>query len=131
MQQKQHRRQFVPRPAAFGDQVTADHVIAEVENSRSSSGDRDALIVYDRATRFRACYPLPSKSAECTVQALKHFLHEAPSRLLHTDSSPELASAARTLGVPHSVCPSGRPQANGVVERQIRHIREGARCVLH
>ena len=111
--------------------MTADHVIAEAEDSRSSSGDKDALIVYDRATRFRACYPLPSKSAEHAAQALKKFLHESPCRLLHTDSSPELASSARTLGAPHAVSPPGRPRANGVVERQVRHICEGARSIFH
>ena len=103
MQQKHHRRQYGVRPASFGDQVTVDHIMAEAEKSRSSSGDRNALIIYDRATRFRACYPLPSKSAECAAQALRHFLHEVPCRLLHSDSSPELASAARSLGIPHSV----------------------------
>ena len=34
-----------------------------------------ALLVYDRATRFRACYPLPDKTAESAVVAFKHILH--------------------------------------------------------
>ena len=76
-----------------------------------------SLLVYDRATRFRACYPLHDKTAESAVVAFKHFLHGSTCKLLHTDASPELASAARLLSIPHATSPPGRPQANGVIER--------------
>ena len=63
------------RPSHFGEQATADHIVAEAESSRSASGDRDALLVYDRATRHRACYPLQDKTADSAVLAMRHFLH--------------------------------------------------------
>ena len=81
MQMKSHRRQFGIRPSTFGEQITADHIVAEAESSRSAGGDRDALLVYARATRYRACYPLQDKTAESATIAMRHFLHGLECRL--------------------------------------------------
>ena len=131
MQQQSHKRQSGVRPSHFGEQVTADHIVAEAESSRSACGDRDALLVYDRATRYRACYPLQDKTAESAAIAMRDFLHGSECKLLHMDSSPELAATARTLGISHATSPPGRPQSNGVVEWQVRHVCKGARSILH
>ena len=48
----------------FGDSITADHLIAQNELSRGITGDRDALVIKDRATGWLACYPVPDKSAD-------------------------------------------------------------------
>ena len=51
-------------PAAFGDQLTADHIIARSERSQGVTGQEDALLVMDRATKWVDCFPLKDKSAE-------------------------------------------------------------------
>jgi hypothetical protein len=48
----------------FGDSITADHLIAQNELSRGITGDRDALVIKDRATGWIACYPVLDKSAD-------------------------------------------------------------------
>ena len=45
-----------PVPTAFGEEVTADHIIARSARSQSVTGDHDALLIYDRATKWVDCY---------------------------------------------------------------------------
>ncbi len=56
------RRDIGWKPTMFGEQITADHLIAESERSQSFLGDKDAIVVYDRGTGWKECYPVPTKS---------------------------------------------------------------------
>ena len=55
-----------PKPEAFGAEVTADHIALGSEISQGRRGERDALVILDRATSWIDCYPLYSKSADET-----------------------------------------------------------------
>ena len=59
-------------PSKFGEQVTADHIIAQDVVDKSVLGDR--TIVLDRATRWLDAFPLLTKSALDTANALQDFL---------------------------------------------------------
>ena len=52
-----------PVPLAFGDEAIADHIIARSARSQSVTGDHDALLIYDRATKWVDCYPVRTQSA--------------------------------------------------------------------
>ncbi len=42
-------------PKAFGDEVTADHIVSHSPVSMGVQGERDALVVKDRGTGWLSC----------------------------------------------------------------------------
>jgi hypothetical protein len=133
MQQKPHKRTkgLGERPALFGEQLTADHIVAQSLEDQSMDGDRDAVVITDRATGFLDCYPVRSKSAEDAYKAFQEFLGPRVFPLLvYTDNSQELIRALTDLGVVHEKALPYRPQSNGVAERAVRRVLEGSRSVL-
>ena len=61
-------------PKVFGEQVTADHLIARDVGDESILGDRVALVVLDRATKWIDCFPLLTKGAIDAAHALAEFM---------------------------------------------------------
>ena len=80
------------RAERFGDVVTCDHIILRKHEHELGVGEdkRTALSILDVATKFMACYPLPNKSAEATVVALRHVVGPQRVKLLYTDGSEEI-----------------------------------------
>ena len=117
-------------PTVFGEQVTADHLIAQDIGDESILGDKVALVVLDRATRWLACYPLLSKGATDAAVALADFMGKEKMQSFYSDNSPELAKIARDEGWRHPTSTPGRPDTNGVAERAVRKVCEGTRTAL-
>ncbi|MCP4242093.1 MAG: hypothetical protein GY772_16170, partial [bacterium] len=73
-------------PKAFGDVVTADHIVSHSPVSMGIQGERDALVVKDRGTGWLSCYPVKDKSGDLARQALQHFRGSRNNvRLVYTD----------------------------------------------
>ena len=118
-------------PKEFGEQVTADHIIAQDIVDNSILGDKTALIVMDRATQWIDVFPLLSKSALDTAVALKDFVGSMGQiDSFYSDNSPELKQVAHVNGWKHSTSTPGRPETNGVAERAVRTVIEGTRTAL-
>ena len=96
------------------------------------TGERTALVVLDRATGYKDCFPLMSKDAIDAHGAMLEFLGEdlAKTKRIHTDMAGELIKAIRMLGTPHSKSTPYRHQSNAHCERTVRRIVEGARTLL-
>ena len=62
------------RPEEFGDEITADHVVSNSEESEGITGDKDAVIIGDRSCGWIYGYPVPTKSADDTYASFAHFL---------------------------------------------------------
>ena len=63
----------VDKITKFGDLVNADHVLAQSEEACGLFGERDALVVVDRYSKYLDAYPLMSKSTEDAKASLIDF----------------------------------------------------------
>ena len=120
-----------PAPEVFGDEVTADHLIAQADDDQGVHGEETAVVVMDRATRYLGVYPLGSKSADDAMEALQHFSGPTVAvKQFYSDNAAELIRAAKDLGWPHDTSTPGRPATNGVAERAVKRVVEGTRTLL-
>ena len=118
-------------PTKFGEQVTADHIIAQDVVDERVLGDRTALIMLDRATKWLDACPLLTKSALDTANALKDFLGPKDKiESFYSNNSPELKKVAHDNGWEHTTSTPGRPETNRVAERAVRSVVEGTRTAL-
>ena len=114
----------------FGDIPTADHISLLSEENYGLGGETTAIVIKDRATRWVDCYPLKDKTAEEAERALRDCVGPAAHvGTFYSDNAPELVKAARDLKWHHDTATPGRPQTNGVAERAVRQVEEGARTV--
>ena len=89
------------------------------------------MIVYDRATRWKGCYAVPSRSGDHAYQSLNHFVGPKDEcKSIWTDGSTELKFAIKRLGWNGSKSTPGISQTNSVAERQVRDILNGTRALL-
>jgi len=116
--------------AKFGEMVTADHLIAQDIVDESILGDKTALVVLDRGTKWLDVFPLLDKSAEQANLAMIEFMGNQIMGSFYTDGSPELRKVAEGNHWKHSTSTPGRPETNGVAERAVRTAVEGARTAL-
>ena len=117
-------------PKAFGDLVNADHVISKSDEAMGLTGERDALVIVDRATDYMDCFPLQTKSAPDAAGALTEYLGTVKPKRIYTDAAPELIRACKDLRYPHDKSTPYRHQPNTFCERCVRKVVEGARTIL-
>ena len=72
---------------AFGDLVTADHIVLGSEDDFSRHGDTAALVCQDFCTKWIGGYPAPAKSAAESTTALQHFVGRSKVKRLYSDGS--------------------------------------------
>ena len=94
-------------------------------------GDKFAVVHHCLETGDTDVYAVQDKTAEAAEESYRDFLGpERQIRSLHSDSAPELIKAARNIGLFHRSIAPGFPQANGIAERQVKFVLEGARTIL-
>lgn len=76
------------KPTKFGDSITTDHAILN-ELNLSKKGDKVALIIQDRFSKWLACYPSASKSADETERALRKLMGQIRPGVVYADGSLE------------------------------------------
>jgi len=118
-----------PRPAAFGDQIAADHIIAYSERSKGVTGHQAAVVYGDRATGWFDGFPIGGKTTCDTHDALIRFLGSEKALRVWTDNSPELIATMRTAKVSHDLCTQGQPQTNGRAERLVLRTMDGTKTL--
>ena len=120
----------LPVPTAFGHSLTADHKILN-EDDASRVGDRVALIILDRYTRWLQGYASKSKNHQESMKAFRRFVgpQMTPDHV-YTDNSKELEKALEELNWLHDTSTPYRSQTNGVAERAVRIVKEGTSCTL-
>ena len=99
-------------PKAFGHLVNAEYVVAQSQESMGLAGEHDALVVVDRATDYKDCYPLLSRHSDDAEGALRDYFGENLPRRMCTDNAPELIKACREIKVVHGRSTPHRHQSN-------------------
>jgi hypothetical protein len=137
VQRTPHRRkQFVkfwkgkPKPLAFGDQITADHIVAYSDRAQGVKGDCAVVVIGDRATGWFDGFPIAGKTIVDTSNALRHFGGSETLKRAWSDNSPELISSFHALHIIHDTSTQGRPQSNGRAERLVRRCMDGTKTLL-
>ena len=108
----------VPRAEHFGDLITADHKILS-EESESRNNHRYAVVV--RKT----------KTSQETQKSLMMFLEPMTKpKVIYTDKSLEFGKSCEDLCWNHCSSTPHRSETNGIAERAVRRVKEGASAVL-
>ncbi len=109
-----------PQPNKFGEQITADHIVAYSERSMGVTGDCAAVVFGDRATGWFDGIPIASKTTVDTSSALRHFAGSEKIKRAWPDNSPERIATFAELHIIHDTALQGRPLSNGRAERLVR-----------
>ena len=114
----QKRVDRIALSAKFGDSVTADHKIRNVEKE-SRCGHKDALIVQDDLMSWIQSYPMKTKDTSETMSCLQGFL-PPPQKLeiLYTDSSKEFIEACQDIQWNHDTSTLYRSEAGRRVKER-------------
>ena len=114
----------------WGDIISADHIDSKSDLNVSHDGHRFALVVKDIWSKLFTIYPVANKSGALAFTALQHFVGTRKVKLCYTDGSGELESACKRLGISHDVSDPGIPATNGIIERTVGIVKQGARTTL-
>ena len=115
----------------FGDLGNADYVVAQSKAAMGLTGERDALVIVDRAEPpYVDGFPVLSRTAADAQGALREFYGDVVPKRLYTDNAPELIRACHDLKIRHDKSTPYRHQSNAFAERTVRAVVEGARSLL-
>ena len=125
--------QSIPVPARRFSHIHMDLV----GPLKSSKGFTSLLTIIDRSSRWPEVIPMSSTtSTECFDAFLRHWVsHFGVPATLTTDRGPQFtstvwASLCKSLGIHHVMTTVFHPQANGMIERVHRRLKDAlrARC---
>ena len=88
-------------PIKFGDQLTADTLIAHNRLSEAVDSAKYGQVMHDVATKHNSFYPQATKTEEDAVLSLQHYAGKTDIKLFYSDNAPELMRAAKLLCLPH------------------------------
>ena len=120
----------LPAPLQWLDAITADHKILNDQN-RDRKYDQSCLIIQDRFTKWIQGFTSTAKSADSTAMGLRRFCGpQSNPKHVYTDNSLELKKALNDLHFNHDTSTPHRSETNGIAERAVRRVKEGAACQL-
>ena len=112
------------------------HVHADITMMPESDGHRYLLTMIDRFTRWPAAVPLKDINTETIVNAFAHgwISSFGIPETITTDRGSQFTSATwsqllQTWGIRHSLTTAYHPEANGLVERLHRRLKESLMAI--
>ena len=94
------------------------------------TGETDALILLDIATRFKMCVPVQCKDAAETEYAIRRFVGDQVVKLIYSDNAANIKRAAKDMGLIAEFSLLGVPKSNSLVERTVQDVLQGTRTFL-
>ena len=132
MQRKLARRRGLggTTPTKFGEEMVADYIVSHSDEAMGLTGERDALVILDRGSDYKDCFPLLTKDADDAYGAFVEFLGKRRAGYAWTDSAKELIKALKDVRIPHGKATPGRHTANAICERPCGRLLKGrGRCL--
>ena len=114
----------------WGQLVTGDHITSTKDNMLDIDGSRDMLVIMDAFFGFKAAYPMADKSAESTMEAIRHYKGDRKIERFYSGRSGEIDRALRELESVAEQSQPGVPQNNAVAERLAQDVLDGTRTAL-
>ena len=120
----------MPRADNFGTLINADHKIFS-EESESRNNHRYAVVIQDLATQWSQSYPCITKTSQETQKSPMKFLEPTRKpKVIYTVKSIEFGKSCEDLSWNHCTSTPHRSETNGIAERAVRGVKEGASAVL-
>ena len=107
MQRTQCRSHELFKPAPFGTEVCAHHIVATGTESHGLNGEQFGVVMYDRGSGWLGGYPTFTKTAAETQEGFQDFCGNESIMRFYSDCSPELIKAARDSGFAHDAATPG------------------------
>ena len=114
----------------FGDLVTCDHIVCRGLASQGVTGEKDCVMIYDKATNWLHAGPVKSKAARHAYDQFIQFAGDEKIRRVYSDGSKELKLCCKAHKIPQDISDPGLPEDNGLAESMVRVEVEGTRCAL-
>ena len=120
----------IPRAENCGDLITSDHKVLSA-GCESRNNHRYAVVVQDLATQWIQSSSCETKSSQETQKSLQKLLEPTRKpKVVYTDNSFEFGNACEDLSWNRCTSTPRRSETNGIAERAVRRIKEGASAVL-
>ncbi|MFM7984643.1 MAG: hypothetical protein ACKPKO_35500, partial [Candidatus Fonsibacter sp.] len=110
--------------------VTGDNIVSTHDNMLGMSGSKDVMVLMDAFSGLKVAYPMPDKSADSMLTAIRLFKGNRDISRFYSDRSGEIERALRLLHIPSDTSQLGVPQNNAVAERLVQDVLEGTRTLL-
>ena len=131
-QQAKIQRHVVPPIAEFEvPPKRFQHIHLDLVSMPPSNGYDHLLTVVDRFSRWPAAFPIPNINAETVIDTLAHGWIAAYGvpEIITTDRGSQFSSQIftqllKTWGIKHIMTTAYHPEANGMVERLHRRLKE-------
>ena len=127
------RHELVRDTRKSGDIVTADHTCFYEGGGNYALHPQPFLfIVKDMCSGHLASCPVASKSALEVHDALQHLLGVVRLKIIYSDNAHEIIRAVKDLGFGgrHEFSQPGTPLTNGIAERAVQDVLDGARALM-
>ena len=119
------RRHTKPEANAFGDIVTAEHLIARDADGGGIDNEKAAIHIKDHFSNRMMLYPTGGKSADEAAQSVADSQGNKKKesiKLMYTDNAPELTAAVSRSKLKHNTSTPYRSTANPIAERSVRTV---------
>ena len=129
---KTRKGAFKRKLSKFGDLIAFDFVDMGKATEMGWRDHKELLVIRDRYSGMVLGSPVPDKSTETVVLAIKKFVGERKVVCAYSDSAPSFEAAMNELGIPLDKSLPGRSVTNSIAERNNLFMLDTAStCLLH
>ena len=92
-EKRKHAGSYRNTSTRWGKIVAGDHMVSTKDNMIGFDGNRVILVIKDAFSNFKSAYPMPDKSVDSTMDAIKHVKGERNIERFYSDRFGEIDGA--------------------------------------